>query len=159
MPETLSNFKIRSAPLLLLCACTGVFFAFILEQYWPKIQADRMTLKFPISSAVFYIFCISAYLMQGLAFLFLSAHSKRAFYETAFLLFWAQFILSVLWLGLFFGLKLFGLAFFELLSVLLILSAAFYFFRAIKKTISYLLLPSYCLLLILVILNAWFVIV
>lgn len=159
MLEKSLNRKLYAAFLLTLCLFTGFFFAFIWEKYWPKIQYADDPLNFPISAPIFYFFCILSYLIQGVSFIILSEHRKKTYYEVAFLLFWTQFFLSVLWLGAFFGLKQFGLALSILMMTFGALCATFYFMRTVHTTAAFLLIPAGILITWMGIFNAWFFVV
>lgn len=159
MPKKLSVFKTHILLFLLLCVAAGVLFAFTLEEYWNKIQYENMYLELPVSSVFLYIFCVLSYLLQGLAFGIVAEHPQKKMYETAVLLFWAQFVLGLLWLGIFFGLRFFGTALFDLFTAFILLALTFSTFRKIDLLSAYMLVPYGCLLIFIGALNIWFFLV
>ncbi|MGN1080204.1 MAG: TspO/MBR family protein [Alphaproteobacteria bacterium] len=159
MPKKLPVFKTHILLFLLLCLCAGVLFAFTLEEYWNKIQYENMYLELPVPPVFLYIFCVLSYLLQGLAFGIVSEHSKKMVYETAVLLFWTQFILGILWPGIFFGLRFFGMALTDLFIAFMLLIFTFATFRKIDLLAAYMLIPYGCLLIFISALNAWFFLV
>lgn len=152
----LFTFKIHIVSLLLIFAFSGISFAFILEQHWPRIQQMENQIAFPFSYDFFYILCVLSYLTQGIAFIILSKSSKQNLNKQVVPLFWGQFILNFLWLGLFFGLKAFNLAFLELLIALLMFLITVYFFYAYQRTNAFLLLPSGFLICLMIFCNSLF---
>lgn len=159
MPQKLSVFKTHILLFLLLCVAAGVLFAFTLEEYWNKIQYENTYLELPVSSVFLYIFCVLSYLLQGLAFGIVAEHPQKKMYETAVLLFWAQFVLGLLWLGIFFGLRFFGTALFDLFTAFILLTLTFSTFRKIDLLSAYMLVPYGCLLIFVGALNIWFFLV
>ena len=159
MPQKLSVFKTHILLFLLLCVAAGVLFAFTLEEYWNKIQYENTYLELPVSSVFLYIFCVLSYLLQGLAFGIVAEHPQKKMYETAVLLFWAQFVLGLLWLGIFFGLRFFGPALFDLFTAFILLTLTFSTFRKIDLLSAYMLVPYGCLLIFVGALNIWFFLV
>ena len=159
VPEKNGTAPLNALVIMLLCGFAGLFFAFTVETYWTRIQYKEDPLFFPLSTVIFYSFCLIAYIMQGSGFLLLSKHHKKSLYKKAFLVFWGQFILSILWLGLFFGLKLSGLAFFDLFIAFLFLIVCFSFFRAIQMKAAFFLIPAGILIALMGMLNAWFIVV
>ena len=159
MPQKLSVFKTHILLFLLLCVAAGVLFAFTLEEYWNKIQYENTYLELPVSSVFLYIFCVLSYLLQGLAFGIVAEHPQKKMYETAVLLFWAQFVLGRLWLGIFFGLRFFGTALFDLFTAFILLTLTFSTFRKIDLLSAYMLVPYGCLLIFVGALNIWFFLV
>ena len=159
MPQKLSVFKTHILLFLLLCVAAGVLFAFTLEEYWNKIQYENTYLELPVSSGFLYIFCVLSYLLQGLAFGIVAEHPQKKMYETAVLLFWAQFVLGLLWLGIFFGLRFFGTALFDLFTAFILLTLTFSTFRKIDLLSAYMLVPYGCLLIFVGALNIWFFLV
>ncbi len=159
MPQKLSVFKTHILLFLLLCVAAGVLFAFTLEEYWNKIQYENTYLELPVSSVFLYIFCVLSYLLQGLAFGTVAEHPQKKMYETAVLLFWAQFVLGLLWLGIFFGLRFFGTALFDLFTAFILLTLTFSTFRKIDLLSAYMLVPYGCLLIFVGALNIWFFLV
>lgn len=159
MPQKIPVFKTHILLFLLLCVAAGVLFAFTLEEYWNKIQYENMYLELPVSPVFLYIFCLLSYLMQGLAFGIISEHPKKMMYETAVLLFWAQFILGLLWPGIFFGLRFFGTALTDLFAAFILLTLTFAAFRKIDLLSAYMLVPYGCLLILIGALNIWFFLV
>ena len=156
MPQKLSVFKTHILLFLLLCVAAGVF---TLEEYWNKIQYENTYLELPVSSVFLYIFCVLSYLLQGLAFGIVAEHPQKKMYETAVLLFWAQFVLGLLWLGIFFGLRFFGTALFDLFTAFILLTLTFSTFRKIDLLSAYMLVPYGCLLIFVGALNIWFFLV
>lgn len=159
MPQKLSVFKTHILLFLLLCVAAGILFAFTLEEYWNKIQYENTYLELPVSSVFLYIFCVLSYLLQGLAFGTVAEHPQKKMYETAVLLFWAQFVLGLLWLGIFFGLRFFGTALFDLFTAFILLTLTFSTFRKIDLLSAYMLVPYGCLLIFVGALNIWFFLV
>ena len=159
MKKNVCFYNFQSLSILLLCALSGLFFAFIVQEHWAKIQYQAIRETFPFSIALFYFFCLFSYLLQGYALILLSGYSKRSLYRTAVPLFWGQFILNLLWLGLFFGLKFFGLALFEIFITFILLLITFFLFRAIQIKAAVLLIPAGLLSAATGLLNAWFFIV
>ena len=142
--------------ILFLCACTGIFFAFIWDHYWVRIQLKEYPTDFPFSPAFFYLFCTVCYLFEGGAYIILSKHSKKFPYGTGITLFWLQFFLNILWLEVFFGLKFFGTALVIVFFSFMILLGAYYFFRFIKTSAAFMLLPAEALIAVTAFFNAWF---
>ena len=137
----------------------GFLFAFVTETYWEKIQYENMSLELPFSFIFLYIFCIIAYLMQGSAVYFILQHSKKSLQDTTVYLFWTQFILGLLWLGLFFHLRFFGIAFFDLMVAFILLIFSFSSFRSIDLKSAYMLVPYGLLLVFMGLMNIWFFLV
>lgn len=97
--------------------------------------------------------------MQASAVYFVSQHSKRLLYDTALHFFWAQFVLGLLWLGLFFHLRFFGIAFFDLMVAFILLIFSFSSFRSIDLKSAYMLVPYGLLLVFMGLMNVWFFLV
>lgn len=146
----------HDALILVSCGLTGLFFAFVLNHYWAQIQLKNEPLEFPFSFSFFYVLCFFAYFLQGLAYVFLSKQSKRTPYGRSVVFFWTQFFLSVIWLQLFFGLKMFGLSLFTLFVSFMILLGAYYFFKIIRKAAAFMLVPAGALIAFVAMLNIWF---
>ena len=159
MKKNVCFYNFQSLSILLLCALSGLLFAFIVENHWSKIQYPSLPEEFPFSKTFFYFLCFFSYILQGYALILLSGYSKRILYKTAVPLFWGQFTLSILWLGFFFGLKFFGLALFENIIAFILLLITFSFFRAIQIKAAILLIPAGLLSAAMGLLNAWFFIV
>lgn len=153
------SFKTTPYLCFILFALAGFLFAFVTETHWGKIQYENMPLRLPFSFMFFYVFCIIAYLMQGSAVYFVSQHSKRLLYDTALYFFWAQFVLGLLWLGLFFHLRFFGIAFFDLMVAFILLIFSFSSFRSIDLKSAYMLVPYGLLLVFMGLMNVWFFLV
>ncbi len=155
MPLKRFNFKPAARLFLLLCVCIGGLFAFVMKEYWNTVQYKDMPLQLP-GVSVLYIICIFSYLTQGISFGIMTNHSQKAVYETAVLLFWGQFILGILWPGIFFGLKFFGLALVDLFAAFILMIFTFSLFRKIDLIAAYLLVPLGAFLIFIAMLNAWF---
>ena len=159
MKKHINFYNFQTSLILLLCLLSGLFFAFIVEEHWSRIQSPSMPEEFPFSKTFFYLFCCFSYILQGYALLLLSGHSRKSLYKTAVPLFWGQFVLSLLWLGFFFGLKFFGLALFENFITFMLQVATFSFFRAIQIKAAALLIPAGFLSAATDLINAWFFVV
>ena len=156
MQTKLLTFKTHVLFFLLLCTCIGIFFAFIFQEYWNRIQSEYIEAPFPVGPAFLYVFCSLSYLLQGLSFCIISEHSKKTDYSSAFYLFWIQFVLGLLWLGTFFGLKLFGTALFFIFTTFILLAFTFSIFKKINSIAAYLLVPYAGLLIFVDIFNIWY---
>ncbi|HBO58744.1 MAG TPA: hypothetical protein DD624_02400, partial [Alphaproteobacteria bacterium] len=75
--------------------------------------------------------------------------------EIPVLLFWAQFFLLVVWLGLYFGLHLAGAALFDLFAAVLIMTFGFSEFRAMSTIAALLMLPYIGLVCFLLFMNIY----
>lgn len=148
--------KVRKSLALFLFSLTGLLFAFIVREYCLIIKPDGMPAN--LSGVLFYVFFATAYVMQGYGLISVSVFSRNKTIQTAVPLFWGQFVLTLLWLGFFFGLRLFGLALAEILATLLLSFVVFLFFRSIRIQSALLLLPAVIMLALLSLLNFYFVI-
>ncbi len=157
MPDSFSDFsKPQSLLTLLVCAAAAVLFAFVTGECWPRIQYAGDPLNFPMSASVFYAFCLIAYLAQGAAFVLIARHPQKLTFDLGVMLFGAQFVTGLLWLGVFFGLELFGVALAVILVTLLLLFATFAAFKPINVKAACLLAPYGCLIAFAGFLNIWF---
>lgn len=159
MPKKPFVFKTHILLLLLLCVGAGGLYAFTLEEYWNKIRYKDFYLEQPFPPVFLYVFCILSYLMQGLAFALVSEHSKKVLYETAVPLYSAQFVLGILWLGIFFGLRFFGTALADLFIAFILLILTFATFKKLNPVAAYMLVPYACLLVFTGLANIWFFLV
>lgn len=154
MPD--SFLKPQSVLTLLFCTAAAVLFAFVTGECWPRIQYADDQLIFPLSMPVLYAFCLIAYPAQGAAFVLIARHPQKLTFDLGVMLFGAQFCTGLLWLGVFFGLQLFGVALALILVTLLLLFATFAAFKPISFKAACLLAPYGCLIAFAGFLNIWF---
>lgn len=150
------NATSSAYPVLALCGVTGAFFAFVATQFWEKIQYVENPLPFPTTRLVFFLCCIAAYLAQGVAFVLIDSADDA---ESAKPYFWGQFLLTALWLQLFFGMELFIGALFELLLTFFVYMLTFAAFRKIDLIAGALMIPAGIVIGFVAFVNCWFVIV
>lgn len=136
------NFQTHIFFLLFLCICVGGIFAFVFDEYWTAQYIDKTTLKYDFNSHLFYLYCILSYLLQAISYGLVSEHREKSFYKIGIALFWGQLILSVLWLGFFFGIKAYGFALFNLFIGFYMFLFTYSAFKKIENRASYLLIPQ-----------------
>lgn len=157
MPN-LSAFSFKSHILWfwLICLIVGILFAFIIDANWNTVVVrPDGDLVLPASRTIMILYCTFSYLCLGLSYSLIAEHPKRDMYELAVLLFWIQFFLILLWLGIFFGLHLPGLALLDLLGAVLLLIFIFSSFRTLSLAAMLLLLPYGGLVCLLAFMNIY----
>lgn len=132
---------------LVICLFVGVLYAFVLANYWGTVPSGKsFNTSFPIPQPIFYVYCVFAFLLQGFAFELITKHPRRAEFEQGLMFFWGQFILSVLWLGLFFGLQAITFGLIEIFAAFICFIFAINTFRRIEKITAALMIPAWLLL-------------
>lgn len=138
------NLKYPLILFWLICLFVGFLFAIVIDANSGDIVAgtDGQFIM-PASKSLWLIYCTVAYLLQAAAYGIIAEIAKDEDDEIPVLLFWAQFFLSLVWLGLYFGLHWAGTALVVLFVSVFALIFALSEFRMMSWTAVLLMLP-YC---------------
>ncbi len=142
MLNKIPNFQTHIFFFLFLSICSGGVFAFVFDHYWATEYFDKTTVRYDFNNHLFYLYCILSYLLQAIGYGLVSEHPDRALYKTGIGLFWGQFVLSLLWLGLFFGVHRYGYALFNLFIAFYMFLFTYNTFKQLDLRASYLLIPQ-----------------
>lgn len=134
--------------------CAAVLFAVVIDANKGDVIAQTNgTFVMPTSGMMMLIYCSVSYLCQAAAYGIISEIARQEDDEIPVLLFWSQFFLTIVWLGLFFGLHWTGAALFDLFIGIIALIFAFSEFKAMSLTATVLMLPYIGLVCFLLFMN------
>ena len=128
----------------LISLFTGFLFAVVIDSNAGEVMGGTNgQFIMPTSKTVWLIYCCAAYLFQAAAYGIIAEIAREEDDEIPILLFWSQFFVVIVWLGLYFGLHLAGAALITLFVAVFALIFALSEFRAISLGALLMMIP-YC---------------
>lgn len=150
------NLKYPLILFWLISFAAGTLFAVIIDANTGEVIAGTNgQFLMPSSRMIWLVCCSVAYLCQAASYSIISGIAREEDDEIPVLLFWGQFFLVIVWLGLYFGLHLAGVALFDLFAAILIIVFAFSEFRAMSTAAALLMLPYIGLVCFLLFMNIY----
>ncbi len=150
------NLKYPLILFWLASLAVGILFTVVIDANKGEVVAGTNgQFVMPSSRTMWLLCCSVAYLCQAASYSIISEIAREEDDEIPVLLFWAQFFLLVVWLGLYFGLHLAGAALFDLFAAVLIMTFGFSEFRAMSTIAALLMLPYIGLVCFLLFMNIY----